>query len=176
MRLTGKSVAILLEQSYEDVEYWYPYYRFKEEDADVVSIAPEKREYTGKKGTTATPDKVVQEVKPGDLQALIIPGGFSPDYMRRSPEMVEFVKAAYEGGSVVAAICHGAWMLASAGIVKGRKVTSFHSIKEDLQNAGAEWLDKEVVNDHKLITSRHPGDLPAFCREILTTLDEAVLM
>jgi protease I len=101
---------------------------------------------------------------------VVIPGGFAPDYMRRTPRMVEFVREMGENGKIVAAICHGGWVLISAGIIKGRKVTIFFAIKDDVVNAGAEFLDREVVRNENIITSRNPDDLPAFCRTIIETL------
>jgi protease I len=171
MKLEGKNIALFVEKLYEDLEFWYPYYRMKEEGAKVVVIAPETNTlYTGKHGVSAKADKSIHEVNADEFDALIIPGGYSPDHMRRTPAMVEFVKTIHVQGKVVAAICHGGWMLASAGIVKGRKITGFYSIKDDLIHAGAEWVDQEVVNESRIITSRTPSDLPAFCRAIMTAL------
>ena len=170
MSLTGKNVAILLEQVYEDPEFWYPYYRFKETGAKVTVIAPEIKEYKSKHGYPARADLAAADAKAGDYDAVIVPGGFSPDYMRRSPGMVNFLKQAYEQGSIVAAICHGPWMLASIGAADGKKMTAFFSIMDDIVNAGAIFVDDEVVRDGNVITSRTPEDLPAFCREIINAL------
>ncbi len=170
MSLTGKNVAILLEQVYEDPEFWYPYYRFKEAGAKVTVIAPEIKEYKSKHGYPARADLAAADAKAGDYDAVIVPGGFSPDYMRRSPGMVNFLKQAYEQGSIVAAICHGPWMLASIGAADGKKMTAFFSIMDDIVNAGAIFVDDEVVRDGNVITSRTPEDLPAFCREIINAL------
>lgn len=172
MSLTGKNVAILLEQVYEDPEFWYPYYRFKEAGAKVTVIAPEIKEYKSKHGYPARADLAAADAKAGDYDAVIVPGGFSPDYMRRSPGMVNFLKQAYEQGSIVAAICHGPWMLASIGAADGKKMTAFFSIMDDIVNAGAIFVDDEVVRDGNVITSRTPKDLPAFCREIISALQE----
>jgi protease I len=106
------------------------------------------------------------------LDCVVIPGGYAPDLMRRHPAMVRLVSDAFERGKIVAAICHAGWMLASAGVVKGRKVTGFFSIKDDLVNAGGTYVDAEVVRDGNLITSRVPADLPAFCRAIIAALGE----
>ena len=170
MSLTGKNVAILLEQVYEDPEFWYPYYRFKEAGAKVTVIAPEIKDYKSKHGYPARADLAAADAKAGDYDAVIVPGGFSPDYMRRSPGMVNFLKQAYEQGSIVAAICHGPWMLASIGAADGKKMTAFFSIMDDIVNAGAIFVDDEVVRDGNVITSRTPEDLPAFCREIINAL------
>jgi len=168
--MAGK-VVILVEQIYEDMEFWYPYYRMKEAGYEVIAVGPVKgKAYPSKHGIEAKADAVPSEVDVNAIEALIIPGGFSPDHMRRVPEMVEIVRKAHQAGKVVAAICHGGWMLASAGIARGKKLTCFFSIKDDLTNAGGEYVDQEVVRDGNLITSRTPLDLPAFCRTILEAL------
>jgi protease I len=170
MRLSGKNIALFVADIFEDLEFWYPYYRMVEEGADVVVIGPTRDSYTGKKGLSATADQAISAVKSDEFHALIIPGGYAPDHMRRVPEMIQFVRDIHAEGKPVAAICHAGWMLASAGIVKGKQVTSFFAIKDDLVNAGADWVDREVVTDEKIITSRTPADLPAFCRAILDSL------
>lgn len=170
MEIKGKRVAIFLEDLYEDLEFWYPYYRMQEAGAEVAVIAPQKGRFTGKNGVPAEAELSIDAVRAEDFDCLIIPGGYSPDRMRRSPKMVEFTGAMHRAGKPVAAICHAGWMLASAGILKGRRATSFFAIRDDLVNAGAEWRDAEVVVDGNLITSRTPADLPAFCRAIIASL------
>lgn len=170
--LSGKRVAVLVEKLYDDREFWYPYLRMKEAGADVTIVGSGKGTYAGKAGIEATEDTSADEVNGADFDAVIIPGGYSPDHMRRTPAMVEFVRQAGDAGRVVAAVCHGPWMLASAGLCKGRTVTGFFSIKDDLVNAGAEFVDREVVNDQRVITSRNPNDLPAFCRTIIEELSK----
>lgn len=171
MRLQGKKVAILAENMYQEMELWYPYYRMKEEGAEVIVVGTGTSEtYTSKSGYPVKVDKSVDQVQATDFNAIIIPGGYAPDLMRRSKTMVNLVSEAYKQGKVVAAICHAGWMLASAGIAKGRTLTCFHSIKDDLVNAGAEYVDEEVVIDGNLVTSRVPNDLPAFCRAIIDLL------
>ncbi len=171
MSVTGKKVALFVASLYEDVELWYPYYRLKEAGLEVTVVGPEAERYLSKHGLPAQAERAIGEVKPGDFDALVIPGGYSPDHMRRNPLMVQFVKRLVEEGKPVAAICHAPWMLASAEVVRGRTVTSFHSIRDDLVHAGAEWVDREVVRDGVLITSRSPDDLPAFCRTLLEALE-----
>ena len=173
MSLNKKKIAVFLENVFEDTEFWYPYYRMKEEKANVVVIAPEKKSYTGKNGTTATADISIKKIKAEDFDALIIPGGYSPDRMRRSKKMIDFVISMNGKKKLIAAICHAGWMLASAEIVKGRKLTSFFSIKDDMINAGAKWIDKEVVVDENLVTSRFPDDLPVFCKTIIEQLQKS---
>ncbi|MCS7232893.1 MAG: type 1 glutamine amidotransferase [Synergistetes bacterium] len=169
-RLKGRRIAILVEDTFEDLELWYPLLRMKEEGAEVVLVGPEKRTYKGKYGVPAEADITSDQAKADDFDAVIIPGGYSPDRMRRDPKLVNFVKEAGEKGKVVAAICHGPWMLASANLLRGRKATAFFAIKDDVVNAGAEFVDAEAVVDGNIITSRTPKDLPAFCKAIIEAL------
>lgn len=172
MKLDGKRVAILAEDVYEDLELWYPYYRLKEAGADVVVLGTGKETYESKHGYPVQADTPVDEVSPDDFDAVVIPGGYSPDKMRRHPPMIDFVRDTDAAGKIVAFICHAGWVPVSAGIVEGRTVTSFFSIKDDMVNAGANWVDREVVRDGNLISSRTPDDLPAFCRTIIGALVE----
>jgi protease I len=171
MQLKGKRVAILAENLYQEMELWVPYYRLKEEGADVQIVGTGgAKGYTSKHGYPVQVDVQAEQVNAVEYDAVIIPGGFAPDLMRRSSAMVQLVRDAFAQGKVVAAICHAGWMPVSAGILKGKRATSFFSIKDDLVNAGATWVDQEVVVDGNLITSRKPDDLPAFCREIVRAL------
>lgn len=161
-------VAILVEDHYQVLEVWYPYLRFREAGIETVFVGPgSKKVYASKEGYAAPQDLPIDDARVSDFSAVIIPGGWAPDYLRRHEKIVKFVKGMFEKGKVVASICHGGSVLVSAGILKGRKATSFYAIKDDMVNAGAEFLDKEVVVDSNLITSRNPYDLPAFCGEIL---------
>lgn len=171
MELQGKRIIILVEQMYNDLEFWYPYYRLKEAGAEVVVVGSgSSEEYTGKSGIPCKADAGAEQVSAADFDGIVIPGGYAPDHMRRYPSMVKLVKDLFEAGKVVAAICHAGWMLASADIVKDRTLTSFFAIKDDLVHAGANWIDQEVVVDGKLITSRKPDDLPAFMKAIIAAL------
>jgi protease I len=173
MDLSGKRVAILAEQLYEDQELWYPVFRLREAGAEVFVVGSGTAdEYKSKHGYPVKVDGEADTVTAAQFDAVIIPGGYSPDHMRRSPAMVRLVREAHEQGKVVAAICHAGWMLASAGIARGKTLTCFKSIKDDLVNAGANYVDREVVRDGNLITSRFPDDLPAFMREIISALAE----
>ena len=126
--------------------------------------------YKSKHGQPVTADLAADQAKAADFDAVIIPGGFAPDYMRRTPAMVAFVREMHGQGKLVAYVCHAGWVAISAGIVKGKHATSFFSIRDDMVNAGAIWEDSEVVVDGNLISSRNPGDLPAFCRAIIAKL------
>jgi len=171
MTLEEKKVAVLVEDIYEDLELWYPVYRLREENAEVVLVGPEAgKTYSSKHGYAATTDRAARDVSAEDFDAIIIPGGYAPDRMRRDPAMVKLVADALADDKTVAAICHGGWILCSTGALQGRHLTSFFSIKDDLTNAGAEWVDHEVVHDGNLITSRQPDDLPAFMRAIIESL------
>jgi len=168
MELNGKKAIVLVEQMYNVYEFIYPYYRLKEAGAETFIVGPEDGiSYPGKDGTSFKSDLAARNVNPGEYDILVIPGGYAPDHMRRHKTMVDLVKTMYEQGKIVAAICHAGWMLASAEILSGKKVTSFFAIKDDLVHAGANWVDEEVVIDGNLITSRTPDDLPAFMRAAL---------
>ena len=173
MELRGFRVAVLAENQYEDLELWYPYLRFQEAGADVFVVGSGTADnFTSKHGYPVRTDADADTVNVDQFDAIVVPGGWAPDYMRRSPAMVNLVRQAVERDKLVATICHGGWMLASAGVLRGRTVTGYRSIKDDLVNAGATYLDQEVVRDGNLVTSRQPGDLPAFCREIISALQD----
>ncbi|QAT62420.1 type 1 glutamine amidotransferase [Acidilutibacter cellobiosedens] len=166
-----KRIAVLAEQQFEDMELMYPYYRLLEEGYQVDVVGTEKdKVYKGKNGYPVKSTHASREVSSKDYDGVIIPGGYSPDYMRRCKETVEFVKEMDREGKLIGAICHGPWMLASCCKLKGKKVTSFISIKDDLTNAGAIFVDKEVVVDGNLITSRTPKDLVLFMKSVINML------
>ncbi len=171
MTLGGKKVVVLVEDGHEDVELWVPYYRMLETGADVVLAGHEKRTYASKHSYPCEVDTTVAALNPKDFDAMIIPGGeVGPDRLRRHKEILDFVRTMDGDGKIVAAICHAAWVPISAGIVKGRRMTSYASVTDDCVNAGAKWVDQECVVDGNLITSRSPDDLPAFCRAIVSAL------
>ena len=171
MELQGKRVAILAEDMYQELELWYPLLRLREAGAEVVVVGmPGVEEYHSKVGYPVKVDVTADAVSAAEFDAVIVPGGYAPDRIRRHPPMVELVKGVFERGGVVAAICHGPWVLISAGILKGKQATCFFAIKDDVMNAGATYVDAEVVQDGNLITSRVPDDLPAFCRAIIEAL------
>ncbi|MBI4964132.1 MAG: type 1 glutamine amidotransferase [Desulfomonile tiedjei] len=172
MKLKGKKAAILSEDMYNEFELWIPYYRLKEEGIEVTVVGSGTAStYHSKNGIPVPVDKNASQVSAADFDAVVVPGGYAPDKMRIHPEMVSLVRDAFNQGKVVAAICHAGWMLASAGILKGKKATSYVAIKDDMTNAGAIWEDSEVVRDGNLITSRKPDDLPAFCRTIIQAME-----
>jgi len=174
MKLDGKRIAILAENMYQEMELWVPYYRLREEGAEVKVIgAGGAKTYTSKHGYPVSVDAQAEQVKAVEFDAVIVPGGYAPDMMRRHAAMVGLVRDAAQQGKIVAAICHAGWMLVSAGILRGRRATSFFSIKDDLAAAGATWVDQEVVVDGNLIASRRPDDLPAFCRAIVGALSKS---
>lgn len=164
-------VAFIVGEMFEDSELKVPYDRVKEAGHEPVVIGAEAgAELEGKKGLKITTDASIEDVEPSEFAALVIPGGYSPDKIRSNEKMVAFTRAIHEATKPVAAICHAGWMLAEAGIAAGATVTSYHSIKTDLINAGANWVDQEVVEDGNLITSRTPDDLEAFTKALLSQL------
>jgi len=168
MSSSSKQIAILVENLYQVLEVWYPLLRLKEAGIAVQMIGSGSQDsYGSKEGYPAKVDASIDDVDTKDFEGVIIPGGFAPDFMRRYPKMIEFVKKMDSDGKIVASICHGGWMLVSAGILQGRKATSFFAIKDDLVAAGADFVDEEVAVDKNLITSRKPEDLPAFMVEVI---------
>lgn len=170
MSLNGKRVVVLAEDMYEDPELWYPYYRLLEEGAEVILVGPEAKTYESKHGYPVRAERAAADVRVADVDAVVVPGGFAPDRLRRSPAVLDLVRGVYEKGGVVAMICHAAWVPISAGIVKGKRATCVSAIKDDLVNAGATYVDEAVVVDGNLISSRTPADLPAFMPAIIAAL------
>ena len=171
MTLQGKRVAVLAENMYQELELWYPLLRLREAGAETLVVGTgSAATYTSKHGYPVDVDAVAGELRAADVDAVVVPGGYAPDLMRRYPAMVSLVRDAFEQGKVVAAICHAGWLLVSAGILRGKKATCFFAIKDDLVNAGATYVNQEVVVDGNLITSRTPMDLPAFCMAIVDAL------
>ena len=169
--LKGKMIAVLVADQYQELEVWYPLLRFREDGATTITVGAEAgKTYDSKKGYPVIADKSVGDVKAADFDAVVIPGGWAPDILRQDERMVALVRDMHKAGKVVAAICHGGWLLCSAGIVEGRKATCFTAIKDDMIHAGAQYVDEEVAVDGNLITSRKPTDLPAFCRQIAVAL------
>ena len=173
MSIEGKVVAILLEQDFQDAEVIYPYFRLKEAGAQAWLVGAGKADsYKGKYGYPFKVRTSAVGLSPDGVAAVIVPGGWAPDFIRRHKAALDLVRTVFEQGKPVAAICHAGWVLASAGVLKGRRCTSFSAIKDDVVNAGAEWVDQEVVVDGNLITSRTPDDLPAFMKALLEQLSK----
>lgn len=175
--LAGKKVAILATDGFEQDELLSPLEALQDANADTEIISPAEDEIKGWKytewGKKVKVDTPLSQAKPENYDALVLPGGvINPDHLRRDPKAVEFVKAFFQSGKPVAAICHGPQMLIEADVVRGRKLTSFASIKTDLKNAGAEWVDQKVVVDNGLVTSRSPDDLPAFNSKMIEEIAE----
>jgi protease I len=169
--LTAKKIAVLVETLYNEMEFWYPYYRLKEAGATVTIVGSgSAKTYRSKVGLPVDVDTSADHIAVADFDGVIIPGGYAPDHMRRYPAMISLVNGFAEAGKLVAAICHAGWMLVSADIVRGRTVTSYFSIKDDLVNAGGNWVDQDVVVDGSLVTSRTPDDLPVFMRAVIGVL------
>jgi deglycase len=171
--LQGKVVLIFAGPLYEDLELWYPKIRLEEEGARTVVAGTGEKTYQGKRGYPLTVDTSVDQVEAKDFDGLVIPGGYAPDIMRRSPRLLQLTGEIYQAGKPVAFICHAGWVPISAGIVRGKRGTSVGAIKDDLVNAGMLWEDSPVVVDGNLISSRTPADLPQFMKALIAALQGA---
>ena len=166
-----KTIAVLVEDKYQVLEVCYPYLRLREAGINPILVGPEVNSvYKSKEGYPARPEISINDVSADDVDGVIIPGGYAPDRLRRYGAVNTFVKRLFTQGKLTAAICHGGWVLVSAGILKEKKATCFFAIKDDMINAGTHYTDEEVVCDRNLITSRKPEDLPAFMKEIINFL------
>ena len=176
-QLDGKRILILATNGFEQAELEVPRDKLKAAGARVDVVSPEKGEITGwdKKdwGRPVTVDKPLAGASAADYDAIVLPGGqINPDLLRGNPDALKLIKAFYDAGKTVAAVCHAPWLLIETGLAKGRKMTSYKSIKTDVINAGGQWEDSEVVTDNGVITSRNPGDLDAFSRKIIEEVKE----
>ncbi len=170
MLLQNKRIGVLVDEGFEDLEFWVPVMRLREEGAQVLVMATRMETFRGKHCLTARPDVLVGDVDAATLDGLVVPGGWAPDKLRRSEAVLELVRAVHAQGKIVAAICHAGWVLASAGIVRGRRATGSRGIKDDLVNAGALWVDEPALRDGNLVWGRVVEDIPAFCRELVLAL------
>lgn len=172
MKLTGKKVAILIAEGFEDLEYWVTVMRLREEGAEVVSVGPDTKTVTGKNALEASADVTADGVDASGLDGVVIPGGWAPDKLRRYPEILDLVKTVHDRGKIVGIICHGGLVAISAGIVSGARATGSLGIKDDLVNAGATWVNEAAFRDGNLVWGRVVPDIPNFCRELVAALAE----
>lgn len=172
--LRNQRVLVLTGEIYEDLELWYPKLRLEEAGAEVVVAGPEAGvQYSGKHGYPCVSDAAIDQCDEADFHALVVPGGFMPDKLRRDAVVLDLVRAFDRADKPIAAICHGGWIPISAGVYKGVRVTGSPGIKDDLVNAGAIYEDAEVVVDRHHVSSRRPDDLPAFCRALIERMIQA---
>lgn len=163
-------VAVLVAEMFEEPELLYPYYRLLEAGHRAILVGSAAQEYKGKHGYPVRAEVSAADLKESDLDAMVVPGGFGPDSLRLDPNMVALTRDLVAAGKPVAAICHGPSLLVSADVLRGRRATSYAAVRDDVRNAGADWVDEPVVVDGPIITSRVPGDLPDFARALLAAL------
>lgn len=169
--LSNKKVVTFIYDGFEDLEFWYPVLRLKEEGIDVVVAGVKgQKNYVGKYGVPAESDCSFSDINPSDYDGLLIPGGWAPDKLRRFPEVLKIVQDMNSENKVIGEICHAGWVTISAKIIKGKKVTSTPGIKDDMENAGGIWLDEPVVADGNLVSSRRPADLPMYMKKYIELL------
>ena len=169
--LAGKRILMLVGDVYEDLELWYPKLRLEEAGGHVTLAGPDADTlYAGKHGYPCRSDAAIARMEETEFHGLVVPGGFMPDKLRRDSKVLDLVRAFDTAGKLVAAICHGGWIPISAGVYRGVRVTGSPGIRDDLVNAGAEWVDEPVVVDRHFVSSRRPDDLPHFCRAVISVL------
>lgn len=172
MRLTGLRVCYFIEEGFEDLEFWVPVMRLREEGAQVTVVGTGPTQYKGKHCLTAKADVNAAEVTADDFDAVVIPGGWAPDKLRRYDSVLDIVRHANEQGKIIGSICHAGWVPISAGIVRGRRATGSRAIKDDLVNAGAIWVDESAFRDGNMVWGRVVDDIPNFCRELVTAIED----
>lgn len=172
LRLQGKTIGYLVGPEVEDLEYWVPLMRLREEGARVISIGISSAPLRGKHGLDITPDVAAEEAPSADaLDGLVIPGGWAPDKMRRNQHMLRLVREMDAQGKIIASICHAGWVPISAGIMRGRKATGTTAIKDDITNAGGIWVDTPAFRERNMVWGRVVADIPDFCRELVAALE-----
>ncbi|HEX6817029.1 MAG TPA: type 1 glutamine amidotransferase domain-containing protein [Ktedonobacterales bacterium] len=174
-RLEGHTIGVFVAPGVEDLEFWVPVMRLREEGARVLAIGITREQLTAKHGLPVTPDVAAREVKSGSLDGLVIPGGWAPDKLRWDPDVLRLVRDANEAGKTIGIICHGGWVAASARIVKGKRCTGSRGIKDDMENAGATWVDEPAFREGNLVWGRVVEDIPDFCRELVAAFVEQAL-
>jgi protease I len=172
MRLEGKKIAVLVAEGFEELEYWVTVMRLQEEGTEVVSVGPGTEPVSGKNGLGAQADTTADGVDATELDGVVVPGGWAPDKLRRYPEITNLVRTVHERNKTVGIICHGGLVAISAGIVAGARATGSLGIKDDLENAGAIWVDKAAFREGNLVWGRVVPDIPDFCRELVAALAE----
>lgn len=173
MRLENHKVISLVDHDFDDLELWYPVLRLREEGAQVDLVGQEaKKTYIGKNGVPAESDYAFADINPEEYDAVIVPGGWAPDKLRRFPEVTNIVNHMKDNNKTIGEICHAGWVLISAGILDGKTVTSTPGIKDDMTNAGAKWVNEPVVTDGQLVSSRRPPDLPDYLPELIKTMEK----
>jgi protease I len=171
MRLQGKTIGYFVAQEVEDLEFWVPVMRLREEGAKVIVIGLSNEKVRGKHGLEMTPDVAIEEAPNADaLDALVIPGGWAPDKLRRSKGVLQLVREIHAQGKIIGTICHGGWVPISAGIMQGHKATGSTAIKDDITNAGGIWVDEPAFREGNLVWGRVVDDIPAFCRELVAAI------
>ncbi|HGY56932.1 MAG TPA: type 1 glutamine amidotransferase [Caldithrix abyssi] len=169
--LDGKRLLMFVENMYEDLELWYPKIRLSEAGAEVIVAGPDTGNiYLGKNGYPCKPDARIADMRAEDFDGLVLAGGFAPDKLRRDAKVLDLTRQIHNAGKLIAHICHAGWIPISAGIMKGYKCTSTPGIKDDLINAGAQWVDEPLVIDRNMVSSRRPDDLPQFCQGIIEVI------
>lgn len=173
MRLQGKTIGYLIAQEVEDLEFWVPVMRLREEGAHVIIIGLDTSTVRGKHGLEMTPDVGIADAPDAEmLDGLVIPGGWAPDKLRRNQDVLQLVRSMHNRQKIIATICHGGWVPISAGILRGHKATGSKGIKDDITNAGGIWVDEAAFREKHFVWGRVVEDIPAFCRELVTALAE----
>jgi len=170
MKLSDKKIVYFVEEGFEDLEFWVPLMRLQEEGAQVIVVSGRRQAFSGKHCLQAKPDFLASEINVDDIDGLVMPGGWAPDKLRRYPDVLALVRDVYNQGKIIGAICHAGLVLISAGILKGHKAIGSIGIKDDLINAGAEWVDQPAFRDGNIVWGRVVADIPDFCRELVNAL------